>query len=172
MALLTLACAPSAWGQSVGSVTYAPAALAGAHGVPTLSQWALWGLALVLGVLAVRSTGRGTARAAAAGLLACAALLGTPWGGPAAAQPALGPEVLLDQEDGGQAPIAHHPDLDAGDRFHVYEVLNDTPRPQRITAIDFTGMHEQLYQGDQGQCAVGAVLAPQARCEIAVYHAF
>jgi hypothetical protein len=88
------------------------------------------------------------------------------------AQPALGPEVLLDQEDGGQAPIPYHPDLDAGDRFHVYEVLNDTPRPQRITAIGFTGMHGQLYQGDPGQCAAGTVLAPQARCEITVYHDF
>ncbi|KRD21834.1 hypothetical protein ASE39_05365 [Acidovorax sp. Root267] len=163
------AIAPTAWAQGapVGTVAYAP--LASVQAVPTLSQWALAALVLVLAALArhlLRHGANGVVRALLPGLLACAALLCMPWGGQAIALPSS--EVVLDNPAGGVADIPDHPDLEIAfrDYLHVYEVRNTTDRPQQITAVSVTPVH-RLFDTDD-RCTVGQMLAPMAVCYLRV----
>ena len=171
-ALLSLATSfvPAAWAQAapVGAVAYAP--LAGAQAVPTLSQWGMAALALVLAALAsrlLRGQG-GVLRLAALGLLAGAALLASPWSGQALARPA--DDVLLDNPAGGTAPLPDHPDFERpfADYMHGYTVRNTTGRPQRIKAVTVTAAHRIMNSHDDTQCTVGQILAPAASCSVVV----
>jgi hypothetical protein len=159
----------AAWAQGapVGAVTYAP--LAAPAAVPTLSQWGLVVLVLLLAAAGrhlLRHAGRGVVRAIVPGLLACAALLCMPWGGQAIALPSS--EVMLDNPAGGVADIPDHPDLDIAfmDYLHEYEVRNTTDRPQKIIAVSVTPTHRLFNSGDP--CAVGQMLAPMAVCYLRV----
>ncbi|MBV7429630.1 midcut-by-XrtH protein [Acidovorax sp. sif1233] len=165
------AAAPAAWAQGapVGAVAYAP--LAAPAAVPTLSQWGLLVLVLLLAAAArhlLRHAGHGVVRAIVPGLLACAALLCMPWGGQAIAVPSS--DVPLDNPAGGVADIPDHPDLERAfaDYLHAYEVRNTTDRPQRITAVSVTAAHRIQGPGDETRCTVGQTLAPMASCHLVV----
>lgn len=163
--------APGAWAQAgapVGAIAFAPA-LAATQSVPTLSQWGLAALALLLALGSRRwLRGPGAARAVALGLLAGAALLSTPWVGQALAQPVSA--LLLDNPAGGTIDLPDHPDFERpfADYMHAYEVRNVTDRPLRITAITVTAAHRITGPLGDTRCTTGRTLAPLASCQIEV----
>ncbi|WP_198969926.1 midcut-by-XrtH protein [Xylophilus sp. ASV27] len=159
-----------AWAQAVGNITYAPLS-AGTQSVPTLSQWGMAALALLLAAGArhlLRGHGNGVVRTAMLGLVAGAALLAMPWSGQALAVPAS--EVLLDKPAGGSVDLPDHPDFELpfADFMHGYEVRNTTDRPLRITAVDVTAAHRIAGPSDETRCSVDQTLAPLASCQIVV----
>ncbi len=163
-AALLACCAPAlAQAAPIGSVNYGPLAAA-AQTVPTLSQWALWGLALVLAVLAARRAGRMAGRLAVGGLIAAAALGGlAPWGGRALALPPLS----MDNPAGGTVELPDSPDLHGGDWFTQYEVSNATGKAQRILAVS-VGADYTINQSTQNLCTPGQTLEPEDSCVVGV----
>jgi hypothetical protein len=153
-ALLTAAaCAPAAWAQAqppVGVITYA--GLAAAQAVPTLTQWGVLLLSLLLAPLAWR---------AARGRLACLALAGPGL---------LAAALLLDNAAGGSADIPYHAALDTpfADFLYQYEVGNATGQPLRITGTTLTPGHTDRAPLDTPRCTAGLVLAPGEGCYLRV----
>lgn len=161
---LLACCAPAlAQAAPIGGVGYGPLAAA-AQAVPTLSQWALWGLALVLAVLAARRAGRMATRLAVGGLIAAAALGGlAPWGGQALALPLLS----MDNPAGGTVELPDRPDLHGGDWFAEYEVSNATGKAQRILSVSVEADYT-INQSTQNRCTPGQTLAPGDSCVVGV----
>ncbi len=89
----------------MGAIAYA--GLAAAQPVPTLTQWGLLLLSLLLAPLAWRAArGRLACLALAGpGLLAAALLLAAGWSGQVEAQPTAPGDVLLDNPAGGTADM-------------------------------------------------------------------
>ncbi|GAD22663.1 midcut-by-XrtH protein [Acidovorax sp. MR-S7] len=169
----TACCAPAAWAQAqppVGTITYA---LAGAaQPVPTLTQWGVLLLSLLLAPLAWRAArGRLTCLALAGpGLLAAALLLAAGWSERAQALPLAMGDVLLDNPAGGSADIPYHVALDTpfADFMYQYEVGNATGQPLRITGITLTPAHTDRAPMDTPRCTAGLVLAPGEGCYLLV----
>ena len=149
----------AAWAAPVGGVQYAPLAAA-AQAVPTLSQWALCGLALAIGVAAARGKGA-AARLAVGGLIAAAML--APWDGQALPLPTLS----MDTPSGGTVELPDSNTLHSMDYYAEYDITNATGKPQRIVAIQMEPNY-RLNQSTQDRCTPGQVLAPQASCTVGV----
>lgn len=169
---LGLGLAQGAAAQSMGSVSYAPLA-AQAQNVPTLSEWALIGMAALLAVVAfytLRSQSARTLKVWAAGLLACTAVGATLWNTPAEAIPPP-VDVVMDQPNGGTASIPHRVDLFFGDFFYIYKVQNQTSRAQRVTGVSvIPGLILLPPTGFTPQCTVGLVLQPNDMCYVRAYN--
>lgn len=169
-AVVGLLVAQGAAAQSMGSVAYAPLA---ASNVPTLSEWALIGLAGLLAVVAyhaVRAKGGHVLKVWAAGLLACASLSAALWSNPSVAG-AAPIEITLDQPGGGVASIPHSTDLFSGDLFHIYTAQNLTDRAQRVTGVSvITGLVVLPPTGFVPECTAGLVLQPGDVCYVKVYN--
>jgi hypothetical protein len=173
-ALLTAAaCAPAAGAQAqppVGVITYA--GLAAAQAVPTLTQWGVLLLSLLLAPLAWRAArGRLACLALAGpGLLAAALLLAAGWSERAQALPLAMGDVLLDNAAGGSADIPYHAALDTpfADFLYQYEVGNATGQPLRITGTTLTPGHTDRAPLDTPRCTAGLVLAPGEGCYLRV----
>ena len=162
--------AQGAAAQSMGGVSYAPLA---ASNVPTLSEWALIGMAALLAVVAyhtLRAQGGRALKVWAAGLLACATLGATLWNTPA--QAVLPPvDVVMDQPQGGTASIPHRSALFFGDFFYIYKVQNQTDRAQRVTDVSvIPGLVLLEPTGFTPECTVGLVLQPDDMCYVRVYN--
>ena len=171
--LASAACAPAAWTQAqppVGAITYA--GLAAAQPVPTLTQWGVLLLSLLLAPLAWRAArGRLTCLALAGpGLLAAALLLAAGWSGQVEAQPTAPGDVLLDNPAGGTADIPYCAALDShfADFMCGYEVGNTTGRPLRITGIALTPGHTDRAPMDTPRCTAGLVLPAGESCYLLV----
>jgi len=168
--VLGLLVAQGAAAQSMGSVSYAPFA---ASNVPTMSEWALIGMAVVLAAVALyamRAQNRRVLKMWASGLVACGALSAAFWNRPAVAEPAP-VEIALDQPPGGVANIPHSTELFFGDFFHIYTAQNLTDRPQRVTGVSvITGLTLLPPTGFTPECTVGLVLQPNGICYIKVYN--
>jgi len=169
------ACAPLALAQAqppVGSITYAGALAPAAQPVPTLGQWAVVVLSLLLLPLAWRAArGRLACLALAGpGLLAGALLLAAGWSERAQAVPVGMGDVLLDNAAGGTAAVPYHAALDTpfADYMHQYEVANATGQALRITAVTLAPPHEARAHGDTPRCAPALVLAPGQSCYLLV----
>lgn len=134
---------------------------AAALAVPTLSQWALWGLALALGVAAVRGAGHTVARLAVSGLVAAAAL--APWDGQVLPMPLLS----MDNPSGGTVELPDPNALHSMDYYNVYDITNATGQAQRILAIRLEPGY-QLNQSTQDRCVQNQVLEPGAPCTAGV----
>lgn len=164
IALVGLLVAQGAAAQSMGSVSYAPLAAAN---VPTVSEWALIGMAALLAVVAyhaLRSQGGRALKVWAAGLLACATLSTALWNRPAVASPAP-VEIVLDQMTGGAASIPHSVDLFFPPFTHVYTVQNQTAQAQRVTGVSTRpDLLLETPTGFTPECTVGLVLQPNDRC--------
>lgn len=173
LATTALAVSGSAWAQAqppVGAVTYVAALTA--QPVPTLAQWGVMVLSLLMALLAWRA-GRNRlvclALAAAPSVLAAAMLVAASWSGPAEAQPVVD-DVLLDNPSGGTADIPYHASLDwaAADYMHQYEVRNTTGQTVRITNITLTAGHNNRNPLDTPRCTLGTVLAADEGCFLLV----
>lgn len=166
-AAAALALAAPAWaapGDIVATITYGPPS-AGAQAIPTLSHWGLAALALALAVLAprlLRGARGGMLRAVALALLAGAALLAVPWGTPAMASPSR--DIALDQPGGGTAQLPWRADLDMGDFYFPYTLVNTTDKPLQITALDVRGGYRLLNPGGAHTCKPGMLLQPGDTC--------
>lgn len=163
-ALVGLVVAQGAAAQSMGSVAYAPLA---ASNVPTVSEWALIGMAALLAVVAyhaMRSQGGRALKVWAAGLLACASLSTALWNRPAVAGPAP-VEIVLDQATGGVASIPHNAQLFFPPFTHVYTVQNQTAVAQRVTGVSTRpDLFLETPTGFTPECTVGLVLQPNDMC--------
>ena len=173
LATAAAACPPIAWAQAqppVGTISYALAAAA--QPVPTLAQWAVVLLSLLLVPLAWRAArGRLACLALAGpGLLAAALLLAAGWSERAQAQPMAPGDVLLDNPAGGTADIPYCAALDShfADFMCGYEVGNATGQPVRITGIALTPEHTDREPMDTPRCTAGLVLAPGEGCYLLV----
>jgi len=163
-AMVGLLVAQGAAAQSMGSVSYAPLAAAN---VPTVSEWALIGMAALLAVVAyhaMRAQGGRTLKVWAAGLLACASLSTALWNRPAVASPPP-VEIVLDQATGGSASIPHNGQLFFPPFTHVYTVQNQTGQAQRVTAVTTRpDLFLETPTGFTPECTVGLVLQPNDMC--------
>ena len=164
IAMVGFLVAQCAAAQSLGSVAYAPLA---ASNVPTVSEWALIGMAALLAVVAyhaLRSQGGRALKVWAAGLLACASLSTALWNRPAVAAPAP-VEIALDQAAGGVADIPHNADLFFPPFTHVYTVQNQTAVAQRVTGVSTRpDLLLETPTGFTPECTVGLVLQPDDMC--------
>lgn len=162
--------AQGAAAQSMGGVTYAPLAAAN---VPTVSEWGLIGMAALLAVAAfftLRAQGTRTLKVWASGLLVCAAVSATLWNTPAEAVPSP-VDVVMDQPNGGTAPIPHRGALFFGDFFYIYKVQNQTDRAQRVLAVSvIPGLELLEPTGFTPECTPGLVLQPNDVCYLRVYN--
>ena len=168
-AILGLLVAQGAAAQSMGGVTYAPLAAAN---VPTVSEWALIGMAALLAIVAyhaLRAQGGRALKIWAAGLLACATLSAALWNGPALAS--VGVDVVMDQPNGGTASIPHRSALFFGDFFYIYRVQNQTDRAQRVLNVSvIEGLQLLEPTGFTPECKPGLVLQPNEICYLRVYN--
>lgn len=169
-AMVGMLVAQGAAAQSMGGVTYAPLAAAN---VPTVSEWALIGMAALLAVaafFALRAQGTRTLKVWAAGLMACAAVSATLWNTPAEAVPPP-VDVIMNQPNGGTASIPHRGALFFGDFFYIYKVQNQTDRPQRVIGVSvIPGLVLLEPTGFTPECTVGLVLQPNDMCYLRVYN--
>lgn len=166
--------APCAWAQAqppVGTITFAAALAGAAQPVPTMAQWALVILSLLMVPVAWRAA-RGRmgcwAWAAGPGFLT-AVMLMTSWSRDADAVP-VEVDVVLDNPAGGSADIPYHAALDLAfaDFMHQYGVRNTTTQSLRITGITLTPAHNDRDPRDPPRCTVGMVLAAGERCYLLV----
>lgn len=155
--LLLWGVAPSAWAGSPipAYIDYGPLA---PTSVPTLGQWALLLLALLLGVIAYR-----TLRGRTNGRLLTPLLLGgalVAWavaggGGLRSAQADDWREIYLSQAAGGSEPT----------EYNHTKVLNTSGVAQQIKALRI--VREDIYWGvpsSSPPCTVGLVLQPNSFC--------
>lgn len=163
-AMVGLLVAQGAAAQSMGSVSYAPL---GASNVPTVSEWALIGMAALLAGVAyhaLRSQGGRALKVWAAGLLACASLSTALWNRNAVAAPTP-VEIVMDQQGGGSASIPHNVELFFPPFTHVYIAQNQTTQPQRVTNVSTRpDLLLETPTGFNPECTVGLVLQPNDKC--------
>lgn len=167
-------CPHTAWAQvqpPVGAMTYAAALAGAAQPVPTLAQWGVVVLSLLMAPLAWRAARWRLASlvlAASPGVLAAALLVAVSWSGKAEAQGAVA--VLLDSPAGGTADIPYDAALDTphSDFMSPYVVRNTTGQALRVTGITLTSGHAQRSTMSNPPCAVGGMLAPGAVCHLMV----
>ena len=141
-----------------GVVVYGPDMLAR---VPTLSEWMLLGLGLMLLVLAyrvlrVRTNGRLLANLTLIGGGALAAAAGHSLFGDARAQPAI-TEMPLGSSGGGSVAL----NVDT-----LYSLVNQTGIAQRILSVTPTSPYSEDDPGIAPRCVVGYLLAPTANCYV------
>lgn len=175
LATTALAASGSAWAQAqppVGAITYAAGLAGPAQPVPTLAEWGVMALSLLIALMAWRAA-RGRLAclvlAIAPGALAAAMLMATSWSGPAEAAPAPD-DVQLNNPSGGNADIPYHTSLDraAADFMHQYRVRNTTGQSVRITGVSLTPEHNDRDPRDPPRCTVGTVLAAHEICNLLV----
>lgn len=164
--LITLAWAPSVWaGSPGGTIDYEP--LAAATSVPTLGEWGLVLMALLVGVVAYRALrGRVNGRLLVHLLLGGGLVTGGLAGGDlvrSARAVSEGPsEVNMTQAGGGSVLVI---DYDT-----VVKVNNVAGVPLRIKAM--TPNAEYLHWGDPSpsspQCTVGLVVPAGGACYVLV----
>ncbi len=170
-----LAVSGSAWAQAqppVGAITYVAGLAGPAQPVPTLAEWGVLVLSLLMVLMAWRAARGHLASlmlAVAPGVLAAAMLVATSWNSPAEAQP-MGASVLLDNPSGATADIPYRESLDwaAADYMHQYEVRNTTGQTVRITDITLIAGHNNRNPLDTPRCTVGMVLAADEGCFLLV----
>lgn len=175
LAISTLALSAPAWAQGqppVGAITYAAALAGAAQPVPSLAQWGVVVLSLLMAPLAWR-VARGRlaclALAASPGLLAAAMLMAASWSGQAEAQP-VADDVLLASPSGGTADIPYQAALDLAwtDYMYQYQVRNTSGQSVRITGITYTAGHNDRDPRDPPRCTAGLVLAASEGCYVLV----
>ena len=165
----------TAWAQAqppVGSITYAALAASNAQPVPSLAQWGVVLLSLLIAPVAWRAArGRlpSLVLAAGPGVLAAALLVAASWSGQAEAVP-VGGDVELNNPAGGSADIPYSAALDSAgaDYMHQYEVQNTTGQSVRITGVTLTAGHTDRNPMGGVRCTVGAVLAANESCQLLV----
>ena len=175
LATTALAASGSVWAQAqppVGAITYVAGLAGPAQPVPTLAEWGVLVLSLLMALMAWRAARGHLASlmlAIAPGVLAAAMLVATSWSSPVEAQP-MGVSVLLDNPSGATADIPYHESLDwpAADYMHQYEVRNTTGQTVRITDITLTAGHNNRNPLDTPRCTVGMVLAADEGCFLLV----
>lgn len=161
IAALAASAAASAGAPAVGAViTYAAA---GASAIPTLSEWGLIGMALLVAAMAYRSLrGRLGNKPLAAVLLAGTLVLGaipsTGWIRPAAA--VVVSEVALPLAGGGTANVT---DLNVD-----VPVKNTSGVPLKIVSVVATGVNFIDNPAATPKCAAGQILAVGAVCYVKV----
>ncbi|MEZ5606691.1 MAG: midcut-by-XrtH protein [Burkholderiaceae bacterium] len=157
-----LGAAPQAWaGVAIyGTIDYEPLSVAT---VPTLSQWALVAMGLLLAVLAYRAL-RGrihgrllTHLLLGGGLAAAGGWAGTGGVPSAQAAPPVEDTVALSQASGGTANITV---------LGVSEVENTSAVALRIKALNSTAQWINPEPGHAPQCVVGMVLQPGGTCYV------
>ncbi|QLA80672.1 midcut-by-XrtH protein [Acidovorax sp. JMULE5] len=175
LATTALAASGSAWAQAqppVGAITYVAGLAGPVQPVPTLAEWGVLVLSLLMALMAWRAA-RGRLAclvlAIAPGVLAAAMLVATSWSGPAEAAPAPD-DVQLNNPSGGTADIPYHTSLDraAADYMHQYQVRNTTGQSVRITGVSLTPGHNDRDPRDPPRCTVGTVLAADESCNLLV----
>ncbi len=172
---LAAAASPAAWAQGqppVGTITYALLAASNAQPVPSLAQWGVVLLSLLMAPVAWRVARHRMACLAllGPGLLGAALLAAAAWSGQAQALPAPLGDVPLDNAAGGTADIPYHAALDTAfaDYMYQYEVGNGSGQTVRITGITLTAGHTNRNPMDTPRCTVGLVLAPNETCYLLV----
>ena len=163
--------ASSAWaGGPIGTIDYAPLGAGGVATVPTLGEWALALMVLLLGVLAYRAlrgrvNGRLMAQMLLGGGLLAGGLAGEGWLRPveAGTAPPPPPEVQvveLTQAGGGSASVT---------QTGIWEVRNTSGVAQRITGLntDGGGAWESPLPLSP-ECTVGLVLPAAGSCFISL----
>lgn len=164
VAMVGLLVAQGAAAQSMGSVSYAPLA---ASNVPTVSEWGLIGMAVLVALAAyhaMRAQGSRALKAWTTGLLVCGVLSASLWNHPAIATPPP-VEIALDQSTGGVADIPHNAELFFPPFTHVYTVQNQTAVAQRVTGVSTRpDLLLETPTGFTPECTVGLVLQPDDMC--------
>ena len=177
LAVIAAAAAPAAWAQGqppIGTITFAAALASTVQPVPTLAQWGVVTLSLLMALLAWRTArSRLACLAVAAGpvVLAAALLVSASWSGQAEAQPVPGAaDVALDNPAGGTADIPYMTWLDSPgtDYMYQYEVRNTTAKALRIAGITLTPGHNERSPSDSPRCTVGSMLAANEGCYLLV----
>lgn len=165
VALVGMAMAQVASAQSMGGVGYSPLA---AQNVPTVSEWTLIGMTMLLGLvayLAMRSQRRGVSRLLGLGAMTLVALSSTLWNQTAQAVPA--PDALMSLAAGGTADLPHRSALFSFPWTYVYLVRNQTGQAQRVTAVtSITGVSVESPAGSNPECTVGLVLQANDVCYV------
>ena len=169
VALLGTAMAQVASAQSMGGVGYSPLA---AQNVPTLSEWALMGMVMLLGMvayLAMRIQRRGASKLLGLGAMALVALSSAAWNRPAAA--VVVPDALMSIAAGGTADLPHRSALFSFPWTYVYQVQNQTGQAQRVTAVtSISGVSVESPAGSNPECTVGLVLQPNDVCYVKLHN--
>lgn len=162
IALGLLAAGSAAFAGTIGAggVGYMPGALGAAAPIPTLSEWMLMSLALLLAVLAwrvlrARTGGRPLASVILCGALALGALSGNDLLRDARAMVAT---LTFSSPTGGSVTVQM---LNT-----EYEITNVTTVPQQVVSVTPLLGNVAVPTTGSPQCAVGLVVAPTAKCFI------
>ena len=147
-----------------GIFTYAPATTTA---VPTMSEWGLVAMVLLLAVVAYRALrnhmgGKPLASLVLAGALGLGMASGMPMLRPAVAIVAP-TQISLTTAAGGFAGFNA-----IGPTYLYLEVVNNSGVPQRITGMEVEAPYSFVDSGNTPQCVVGLSLSVGGKCYISV----